>query len=989
MYTLNEMKNELYGGKSPLLHWDRGGIPKEASFVAHFFPEEFCMGSFIGKDGKELSLNTILGNASGAKSQRNKVFNGNYIGNKMQDTAIPILRTHPSFWEQMRANCQQTVMESDPKRRSELEEKFRAIGKSVGHEAYDRFLEQKLDEGELGTVYASLIITLMVQGSVDALLEIFNGSISLEDQYGYLDHPKTMMKRSFQSILNERSFSPSVQKVYENYSELLGCASGISSDGTAIDHKHFLDTLYEVVRTQEDRKLIRITGPSGAEKNAIAQLLYLRLSYDVREGREAKLAPYYIDLGAYTRWGITSREEARKRMHQDLQPFEDFCKRQPHRIPLLFVDGIKTYVLDDLGLDYILNQLMQELLPPARYVIAVERGVVMNPHRQKKLPLLATGRYRYEVSMESVYLFDPNSTKYLHKFQEIYLPDESEDLHALLRKLGFDHVDTYQLRVLMRHLKDADNIYELYEAVCMAALNGDDSQLDDAAQWAFEFAYTDKEPRGIPSSLRQVINTHDSFIEYFIARYYLGKLRDGTAEDNVSFLNMVLPKGVSRFIVPMLNSNPADEKRMLDLIEGAYDHMGLMAKSEMTYWLGRIKAPSLSERAENLLLRYNDELKGEMEVPRALTEFERKRQLFLLRGICVSLIVKDHREVWEYYLESLLRDKLSNEINRGFHLEYYGDVTYLPVYDTLNFEDDIQTGQRTLDQLLAAIDMSRETGEVPLIFELNLLTVCSLLQARVEHTNRGINFDIMPYLSKAISRVDWYLESDLCDNDMLRQYFLMVKRDFQERVRERTRTWSPVGAKAYATYTRRILRTGWRDREIPEPETVAEHSYNTWVLGMFLLPDEYTADPEYSKQKILELVLIHDMAEAITGDISRPQKKTAQYEEERNEMGIMLLRGTYPGLPSQFQRYQLWQLWDERRRDINGRIARELDLIQSMYMLLTYYGQYPDRFEERDVRTWMNERNLIRTIPGSMVLRTVIIENQNFRPTLEKLGIVG
>ena len=89
-----------------------------------------------------------------------------------------------------------------------------------------------------------------------------------------------------------------------------------------------------------------------------------------------------------------------------------------------------------------------------------------------------------------------------------------------------------------------------------------------------------------------------------------------------------------------------------------------------------------------------------------MTDFKRKRQLFLLRGICVSLIVKGHREVRDDYLESLISDATSNEINRGFHLEYYGDKAYLPVLDTLDFEDDIQKGQRTLDQLMAAVDMN-------------------------------------------------------------------------------------------------------------------------------------------------------------------------------------------------------------------------------------------------------------------------------------------
>ena len=993
MITLNTMKNELYSGEKPLLKWKDGAVPTEAEFVFRYFPMDFYLQSFPGKGKRNLTLRTVLSDETGgSRSQRNKVFNGRYTGNKMEDDALPILRSHPDFWEQLRVNCQQAIMDVPAGRMEELENKLLEYGLGVEHDAYYKFLEQTVADGELGTGFASLIIILMARCCIDGFLEIFNGSISLEDQYGYLDHPKSMMKSSFSGILHEKHYEPLVKKTYENYSSLLGHATEISCDGASVDYDNLLDKLYQVIHEETDRKLIRISGPSGAEKNAITQLLYLRLSYDVRDSREAKLAPYYMDLGKYFRDGVTTREEAQKRMRDDLRPFVGFCTRQPHRIPLLFVDGIKTYSFDGLELDYVLNQLMLELLPGARYVIAVERGVVMNPHRQKKMPMFASGRYRYEVSMESVYLFDKRkSTEYLDKFREIYMPGDRGDLYLRLRRLSFDHVDTYQLRVLIDHLSEADNICDLYETVCMEFLGGDASQLDLAAQWAFEFAYTDRELTTIPFNLQQLINTHDSFVEYFIARYYLSKLRDGTAEDNVGLLNMVLPKGVTRFIVPMLNSNPADESRLLDLIERAYDHMGLMAKSEMTYWLGRIKSPNLTERAEMLLLKYYRAHKEEMSAPQTMTDFKRKRQLFLLRGICVSLIVKGHREVRDDYLESLISDATSNEINRGFHLEYYGDKTYLPVYDTLDFDDDIQKGQRTLDQLMAAVDLSRETGKVPNIFELNLFTISSLLQARVEHTNRGISFDILPYLSRAISQVDWYLESNLCDSDLLRRYFLMVIRDFRERIKERRQTWNPVGVKAYRNYTRRITRTGWVDRKIQEPETVAEHVYHTWVLGMFLLPEEYSGDPAYSKQKILELVLIHDLAEAVTGDIRRPDKeeKRDYYKKlENDEMGILLLRGTYPGMPSQYQRYKLWQKWDEQHRDINGRIAKELDLIQTMYMLLTYYGQHPDQFTAEDVRRWLNERNLIRTIPGSEILRAVIMENQEFYPQLKTLNIL-
>ena len=67
-------------------------------------------------------------------------------------------------------------------------------------------------------------------------------------------------------------------------------------------------------------------------------------------------------------------------------------------------------------------------------------------------------------------------------------------------------------------------------------------------------------------------------------------------------------------------------------------------------------------------------------------------------------------------------------------------------------------------------------------------------------------------------------------------------------------------------------RTGWVQRGVQNPESIAEHIYGCWLLGTFLLPDTHP-DPTYDKQVILDMLLLHDLPEAVTGDIPRPEKK--------------------------------------------------------------------------------------------------------------------
>src|SRR3989339_2211175 len=60
-----------------------------------------------------------------------------------------------------------------------------------------------------------------------------------------------------------------------------------------------------------------------------------------------------------------------------------------------------------------------------------------------------------------------------------------------------------------------------------------------------------------------------------------------------------------------------------------------------------------------------------------------------------------------------------------------------------------------------------------------------------------------------------------------------------------------------------LKRTGWVYKNIPDPESVAEHSFRTAILAL-VLADELKAD----KERLVKMALIHDLAESITGDLT-------------------------------------------------------------------------------------------------------------------------
>ncbi len=64
-----------------------------------------------------------------------------------------------------------------------------------------------------------------------------------------------------------------------------------------------------------------------------------------------------------------------------------------------------------------------------------------------------------------------------------------------------------------------------------------------------------------------------------------------------------------------------------------------------------------------------------------------------------------------------------------------------------------------------------------------------------------------------------------------------------------------------------VPRTGWLDRGLPAAavESVADHSFRTALLAWFAA--RAAADPALDPDRVLKLALVHDLAEALTGDL--------------------------------------------------------------------------------------------------------------------------
>jgi putative hydrolases of HD superfamily len=133
-------------------------------------------------------------------------------------------------------------------------------------------------------------------------------------------------------------------------------------------------------------------------------------------------------------------------------------------------------------------------------------------------------------------------------------------------------------------------------------------------------------------------------------------------------------------------------------------------------------------------------------------------------------------------------------------------------------------------------------------------------------------------------------------------------------------------------------RSGWTTAG--QQESVAEHTWRLCLMAMVLHP----AFPEVDFAKLVKICIVHDLGEAIGGDIPAPvqaQRGASKSGDERRD--LMTLVEPLP----QAQRTEILELWDEYEAAASpeARLAKGLDKLETI--LQHTQGANPPDFDYR------------------------------------------
>lgn len=479
-------------------------------------------------------------------------------------------------------------------------------------------------------------------------------------------------------------------------------------------------------------------------------------------------------------------------------------------------------------------------------------------------------------------------------------------------------------------------------------------ELDSLSEAAYHQQTSRKTTSEFDVSLKKLSLTSQ---DYLVARHIMrGVMFKGNVIDNTLFdpFLYVYPYRINRFCKAILNSANEPNKAVENLV-GAYDVRNVgrrqssakhrhpeRVKAHVCYLLGRIEDRQQKERAAKLLSSWVYELssiprnESQSRSLRSISKYfriETPAKRMLLRTTLISLILLGQNEWEEVYVELCMRNKDFDELNRGFHLEYYGDILF-DFTAMMSHRDDLCPFSCTYDVLSFKLKESFNMKKPYPLRNLELQTLLSLAQHRqaagVLDTKVRVELSVF---------LDTVLNQDSSTLPILRGHAALVQDSLRNNL-------SPFDLLKKIHFLKKMPRSGWNNslkgRSVSNPESIMSHVGGGLMLIHLCLPEKLPQKDidnlgeefcsKYSKNQILKMFLVHDLAEAYTDDLLPENRNDNTAENENLVMSKIDVFSTLSGFESA-STYALWREF-ESNTSINSRIAKEIDALDNLVQLL-------------------------------------------------------
>ena len=713
------------------------------------------------------------------------------------------------------------------------------------------------------------------------------------------------------------------------------------------------EQIENVLLNTKSRTHLSISSIAGCGKSEFLTILYQYLYYKYKCKEFSKL-PIYISLHYYNKKiyqdsTLLFSKQGGKLLKNDISELFYHIKQFTNIDVVLIIDGCDEFNNTKVDLDTTLNSLIEDL-PINCQIIGLRN--CFNKHcvqSKKEDPSVLINDTIIDISFGKISSNSDAGKQFIRTFAKIEeltqvkVSDANKLTEYIFKKislLGVKHLDMFHLFLFSKGFQNAINYktaknlgayYEIYLSSC-------NLNIKSISEIAFKMF---NHPNRITKDEKNTrewwkVQKSDSLRDYLAAAYLANKLIINQKKDlneDYNTFNYVYPFEINAFCKDIINESIESQQEAYRFIIERFWESSVTAKTHFCYLLGRFHNERIKKDA-HLFLKQNEQVvKSELD-KRLLTmssnkiDYTCKQYLLYYRTICISLICLGDTDTSDRYIAQLLNNKYFDTLNRGFHLEYYEDIVFSPSQpDTLNNEDDGQCDcSKTFQRLYTKIKKALDTDNIYPLFQVELYTLCSLIQHR--QANKKADPQMIDSLLNVIEQIE---NQSLNLSKDLNTYILFVKEQFEKREQ------FSITHFIEEIYQLKLKpRKGWVNRNVMCPESIASHMYGALLLAYLHLPDQIEEEPEYKKEKILKMLLVHDIGETYVGDWT-PSEKTEKIKQlEDEKMKQIALIGTYNVISSNLEIYNLFHSFTYDESCINAKIARDIDKLDNLIQLIIY-----------------------------------------------------
>lgn len=812
------------------------------------------------------------------------------------------------------------------------------------------------------------------------------------------DNYETYNRESIVKLLIDKTFKYpyniySKVSTKESYASFLKNANKLFQETITMYHHNkvveFDDGLVDlIVNDLSDNTdvAIQVQGLPGSAKNMLLQLVLYKMYDNFKEGKSNAL-PFYVSASYYEKIPYNSQNVAaqmKEMLGKEMREYFTYLKKNTQVKPVLIIEAIREHNVAKISPENVVYDLWRPLGKFNR-ICAIDVGLIKNRSRLKKIIPLVGDSKGYTFITRQVPIEDKAAVlSLIESIFSIYDYDlDVVETYNCLKKFKLLAVDIFLVRLIAKEMlsmydQEEIRLTDIYEKLALSELCGDTERLKNVAEELFDYVFDQSyaiNSAEYNAAMWSLPHKHNSYLEFLIAYYFIYRIEHYKMYNEHRFFATMLTDVANRFMVSFLRDNYALQETMLEFISENYEVFNIQQKSNALYWLGRITYKNLSNEAVTMLTKEFTKYKALVKTNNKNSQ-ENCNNHFLFRSICTGLLFQGQANMMDEYLCIVVTNDIANALNRGATIEYYGDNYQMVAHDAYYFDTDLSTGEQAIKILCGRIESAlyENTGK---FVEMNLVTLLTLLQARIQNVKADLKFEIKPYVLKAIDYLKLYqARPQNVVSSKLLFYFKSVEEDLHLYIKNGAFDIGPLIYNRYRAL-RQVKRFQWVEFGIDDPESVSEHSYSAWMMAMFFLPEEHHSEG-YNKKEILDMLLVHDMAEAALGDqrISLSEDKK-DLKEQNDTLKKLFLKGTYPYIANLTYYYNVWTGY-YNGVNANARTARDINLLQSIYTFCEYYCANPEKFTRDDIDRWLKEKSNLKTELGYQLYERLITNNQEF-----------